>query len=303
MRSRFHAGLLVLAISLTPWSGASAQPWAWWPPMLMAHLGPTSGSAPACANAPASIGCSLWGGILEVQGDLGTTYDLQIMAAGIDTSGLREIELTITYNDTSGVGMDVIGWSACGDQVVAGPGWPASGSHISIAFQAPQNCQGSRPDPLVPEELPRGLVPLVTLRVLASSPDVFSMQSGSASSSEYTTCSGGTSTFTGVGSAGFGYLWGWDPCDSYYESHACYGGWYGYYCSCCFEDKACRPVAFYYSRRECHNAGGTPVQGGCSECGVPVERTTWGAIKARFLSTPEPDPASSGQSPPTTGRP
>jgi hypothetical protein len=79
------------------------------------------------------------GGSLVVQGNTLTPYDVMLLVVDADTAdGVGGVSFGITYNDTSGSGVDIFGWTLCADAEYRGAPdgktWPGSTSGNVIVW-------------------------------------------------------------------------------------------------------------------------------------------------------------------------
>ena len=83
-----------------------------------------------------------------VTGDLLTSYDLYILAVEVNPLvGLGGALFGIHYDDAPNAGLDIFGWTLCGDlefpSIAPNPVWPAASSVNIVTFITPANCQTS----------------------------------------------------------------------------------------------------------------------------------------------------------------
>jgi hypothetical protein len=206
----------------------------------------------------------------------GLDTEVQVYLLALDippAQGVAKIEAGLVYNSAPNQGVDVLSWTLCADQGVDLNGWPDSGSGMEFGFPS---CGGTVPDPDDPEGDAGVLLGAFT--VIAHSNDVLKVHDLDYRFSpplRYTDCSGKQSYLL-VGnygrvafSSGTGY--GYDPCGSIVDYNPG---------TCCYPDGSTGPVWSYIC---CEAAGGVFIAiGNPQTCATPVERDTWGRLKARY---------------------
>jgi hypothetical protein len=265
--------VLILPFLALSWTSAQAQ--------IVLHVAPAIGAEPSCANAPTSLGCAWRQSNVDATAPVGVDVDVYAIALvqSID-AGFSEARFSINYNDTLGVGADILDWEACGDEVVTEPAWPLPGNLITIRFDPDNNCQGTHVD----SAGTFGLAVLAVFRLHAYTSDGFQISGDQQENIHIADCEGFSGdvrvSLASAGEVGFGDAPFNDPCLYDYFSHACLAfpqaG-----CRCCMPDDTCRVIAFYFDDRNCRDAGGIPING-CNDCAVAVVPATWGSIKSRF---------------------
>jgi hypothetical protein len=75
----------------------------------------------------------------------GIGADVYVMVAEVDSVGFAGISMGIDYDPVAGQGVDVLGWTSCGDLEFPNSGangnWPAAGGGNRVAWDGIGNCQ------------------------------------------------------------------------------------------------------------------------------------------------------------------
>ena len=191
-------------------------------PRIVAHLVPAAPSVPQCSGAPI-LPCNDQEQNLTVEGAVGSHYHLYILAVDQPASyqgttvGISGAVFGIAYNNAPFTGVDVNGWTACGDLSFTSdtPPWPASGSGIVVTWDRTVNCQ----DEVAAGDLDGGVTAvLAVLDIDVYSSDVFSItrrESSPIKDFQIADCTGAASNLDfplAAGKVSFGVPGGYDPC-------------------------------------------------------------------------------------------
>jgi len=112
---------------------------------IACHLVAHSSKTLPCQSPPKPP-CNPGSSAFTTHGNLNTPYDLYILVADGDSSGgIAAAEFGIAYKGTSQEGLDVLGWTLCGDAEYGShpdaPAWPLAGSGTIIVWDHTANCQ------------------------------------------------------------------------------------------------------------------------------------------------------------------
>lgn len=111
-----------------------------------------TGKAPQPCDRISPPPCNPGSQTLSVTGSVGHAYDVFLLVAdGSPIAGVAGASFGISYNGDGGAGVDIFGWSLCGQlEFPGGPSgtsWPASGSGNVITWNGSSDCQDtSTPD-------------------------------------------------------------------------------------------------------------------------------------------------------------
>jgi len=221
---------------------------------------------PICSLAPADINCvEGTGSDAVIQGAVGQHYAVYFYATNLSTSlGLRSAKFGILYDGAPQEGVDVYGFASCEADVMTGDGWPDSGGNVLFTYPACQNTNPQAPGSFYFTRM------LGAVYVYAYGDDALSVVAPAGGHAFVTDCTGDTTIVGALGSAGFGNVYGYDPCtaDYYAAPNTCCMG-----TECVSLPWAC-----------CISAGGVPRSfEPCSICQpTPTEPVSWGVLKRRY---------------------
>jgi hypothetical protein len=151
-------------------------------------------------------------------------YAHVLLADGMATAGFSGAAFGIDYDGATESGVDVYSWHLCADTESPSPGWPATGTGNTVAWNA-GNCQNSEPEG-------PGTGVLVTAGYFymgSYTPDALRLTPPPSGTATVTSCGGIVDVIAPVDSCGyfpFGYAEfgtgpGWNPCD-FYRSYVTY---------------------------------------------------------------------------------
>ena len=83
---------------------------------------------------------------IEIQGELYTPYYAYLTVfKGEASVGIAGLGVGIRYQNLSGQGVDVFGWTSCSDLEFPNSLWPASGGSNRLTWTGSSNCQTTEP--------------------------------------------------------------------------------------------------------------------------------------------------------------